>query len=284
MATIVSTKPIVREDLPEALPAIWGRPPAPAAFVPRLQPITVVRPEEYDEPAGPPIRWGPLLIDLQRRYGAARGLYRVWNDAEYRFYRSNVAPPAAGDTPFATNATLPHTPVDTYADGTWYVSVTRFNGVLESGFLPIGPRGETYLRLVISSGAVLPTPPSVPLGARLEARPGGVLRVLAFYPGVADGANRADRWGMAYTTNGSTPAVGAATITRLMSGSGLEVLSYDLPAQPNATVVKVQLQTMRGTTVYSDASAVLSATVSTAGPKFPQDLVSWPGGIPAGGA
>lgn len=282
MATIPSTKPIVREDMPDAQPVIWGRPPARAAFVPRLQRITVVRPEQLDEQAGPPIVWGPRLIDLQRRYGAARGLFRIFNNAEYRFYRSNVAPPVEGDVPFATNATLPHTPANTYGNGTWYISVTRFNGVLESGFLPIGPRGETYVRLVISAGAALPAPPSRPFTARLEARPAGVVRVVAAYAGVADAANAADRWGIAYTTNGSTPAAGAASITKLMSGSGLEILAYDLPAQADGTVVKVQLQTMRGATVYSDAGTVLSLTVDTGGPKFIEDLLAWPGSIPEG--
>jgi hypothetical protein len=73
---------------------------------------------------------------------AARGLWRIFAPACFRLYRSNVAPPLPGDTPWTTSASLPVTPADTFADGTWYVAVSWFNGIYDSYFLPVGPSGE----------------------------------------------------------------------------------------------------------------------------------------------
>lgn len=285
MATILPIKPVRRDEPPEPVRPLWTRAPAKARYAPRLQPIIIARPETRDLQAQPPIWFGPRMVDIGRRYAGAIGFYRIFNDAVYRLYRNNTRPPVIGDTPYATSASLPTTPVDTFADGTWYLSVSYFNGVLESGFLPLGPRGESYVRLVIASGVAAAQPPSVPFGAYLQVRAGGVVRVVAFYAPVGDGANAADHWGIAYTTNGSTPASGAASITQAIPRSGLAILAYDLPAQAEGTTVKVQLQTMRGTggsAVYSDPGTVLTATATSKGPKVPQDLKGWPGIVPGG--
>jgi hypothetical protein len=209
----------------------------------------------------------PLNLDL-------RGLYRIFNTAVYRFYRSNSAPLAEGSSPFATNATLPHTPTDTYADGTWYLSASYFNGVLDSGFLPVGPRGETYLRLDLASGASTGSPPAGPLDWRVEAVAGGAVRVAAFYHEPA--TNRASQWTIAYTDNGDTPAEDHVDVYVAMEPSGVSVLDYTLPAADNGDTVKVRLQTRRndGTDavpvwVYSDGSTVKSVTADTTGPTTP---------------
>jgi len=238
----------------------------------------------YDAPAGvaeSPRRRSAtnLLLSYAQRYGAARGLYRVFNAAAYRFYRSNVAPPTTADAPFATSATLPSTPATTFADGTWYLSMSYFNGVLDSGFLPLGPRGETYLKIVIAGGVAQGAKPGQPYNARLVALAAGVVQVLAFYAPVADGANAATQWAIAYTIDGSIPPTGAPTITKAMGTGAIQVLSYKLPAQANGTIVKVQLQMRRGT-VYSDPLDVLQATANTAGPSAPLSLGTWPGTLP----
>jgi len=219
-----------------------------------------------------------------RYYHDARGLYRVFNAAGYRFYRSNSGPPAESDTPFATNATLPHEPTDTYADGTWYLSVSYFNGVLDSGFLPLGPHGETYLRLDIAAGAASGSPPMGPNDWRLEAQAAGVVRVLGVY--FESGDDRADEWAIAYTTNGSTPPADTPDVTQTMAG-GLAVLAYDLPGQSHGTTVKVRLQTRRndGTAeapdwVYSAASTVLTLSADATGPSAPPSAADWPGQLP----
>ena len=220
-------------------------------------------------------------VSFSTHRASARGLYRIFNTAGFRFFWSNSGAPVAGTTPQATNATLPYQPSATFADGTWYLSVSYFDGVLDSGFLPIGPQGQTYLVLVISGGAALGTPPSGPTNPRLQVRAGGVVRVLASYIPAADGVNAADHWGIAYTTNGSTPPSGSATIKpAITTGSGaLKLLAYDLPAQTNGTVVKVQLQMIRGTT-YSLPGTVLSATADATGPSAPLALQSWFGPLP----
>lgn len=218
------------------------------------------------------------LIDFAKRYWTGRAQHRVFNSAVYRFYRSNSAPPEEGDTPFATSATLPSTPADTYADGTWWISVSYFNGVLDSGFLPLGANGETYLRLDLVSGAVVSSPPQAPVSAYLEVLAGGVVRVHALC--VEVGALRPDTWAIAYTTDGSTPAEDSPDVTEAFSaGVGIAALVYDLPAASDGEVVKVRVQLERDAS-YSEGSTVLEATADAAGPSAPAGGESWPGGIP----
>lgn len=203
---------------------------------------------------------------------AARGKYRVFNSAEYRFYRSNSAPPVEGDAPFATNATLPHEPADTYADGAWYLSVSYFDGIYDSGFLPLGAMGETCLRLDLAAGVETTSPPAGPLHWSLQNAGGGVVRVVALY--VQAGAERADQWAFSYTVNGSTPATDTPDVTQDMPADGLAIFSYDLPAQANGTTVKVRLQTRRldAVYVYSEDSEVRTAAADAAGPTTVQAL------------
>ena len=226
----------------------------------------------------------PRLIELGRRYHDGRGKYRVFNAAGYRFYRSNSSPPAESDTPFATNATLPHEPSDTYADGTWYLSVSYFNGVLDSGFLPLGPHGETYLRLDLSGGEETIQPPKGPNDWRLEACAGGVVCVVGFYFESDD--NRADQWAIAYTTDGSDPPADTPDANPAVQGN-LSVLGYDLPAQSHDTTVKVRLQTRRndGTAgspdwVYSEGSTILTLSADAQGPAAPPAATLWTGQLP----
>ncbi len=171
-----------------------------------------------------------------RFYHDGRGKYRVFNAAEYRFYRSNSAPPAEGDTPFATNATLPYEPSDTYTDGTWYLSASYFNGVIDSGFLPIGPHGETYLRLDLTGGEETDSPPAGPNDWRLELTAGGVVRVVGMYYELGDA--RAEQYAVAYTTDGSTPPADSPDVTLDMQAGGLALLSHDLPAQASKSGCK----------------------------------------------
>ena len=203
----------------------------------------------------------------------ASGKYRVFNAAEYRFYRSNSTPPVEGDEPFATNATLPHEPADTYADGTWYLSVSYYNGIYDSGFLPVGPLGETYLRLDLAAGVETTSPPAGPLSWHIENVGSGVVRIIAIY--LQGGNLRASQWAAAYTTNGSTPATDTPDVTQDMETDGLAVLSYDLPGQGDGATVKVRLQTRRfddPSYVYSEDSEVQTITADAAGPAAVQLL------------
>lgn len=218
-----------------------------------------------------------------------RGLYRVFNDAEYRFYRSNSAPPVESDSPFATNATLPYEPSDTYADGIWYLSATYFNGVIESGFLPIGDRGETYIRLEIVDGEVIANPPYGPDRWGLVASGAGVITVTAVYHQV--GTLRADTWAITYTTDGNDPGTPpdiSPTVTQAMRGAGMQILSYALPVQAQGTTVKVRLQTRRDDGdegyKYSEGSTVKTLTADeiggVAGVDDPIYGGVWPGRLP----
>ncbi len=93
-------------------------------------------------------------LPFERRYPLD---YRVFTTAEYRFYRAQGAPPAESDTPFATSPTLAFTDSGTrFGDGTWYVAVSYFDGVLDSGFLPVGPGDEPYLTLELVDEQIAP--------------------------------------------------------------------------------------------------------------------------------
>jgi len=232
----------------------------------------------------------PPLVDsagvaLERFYATIRGLYRVFNPAVYRFYW-DVSPPSEGDSPSATSSTLPYTTGDTFTGtGTWYFSASWFNGVIDSGFLPVGPNGETYLRLDLVSDAEVGQPPQPPNDWRLEATAGAVVRIWGLYFETSD--DRAEQWAIAYTTDGSTPATDSPDISQEMPTSGLAVLQYDLPAVANATTVKVRLQTRRndGTDespdwVYSESSTVKTITADAAGPTEPVDAETWRGPLP----
>ncbi len=257
-------------------PLIIGSP------IPMMAQAGVMRSSIVHPGIGAPILEKPKIvinqhpIDFRRRQATHRGKFRVFNDSEYRFFRSNVAPPEESDTPFATNSTLPHEPADTYADGTWFLSVSFFNGVLDSGFLPLGERGETYLRLDLSGGLEVGNPPDGPLEWRIENRAGGIVRVHAVL--MQFGTLRPDTWSIGFTTNGSDPAEDVATETVAIVSQSLVVLSHDLPAQSNGTTVKVRLQTRR-TTIYSDDSIIKTLTADAIGPGAPLHGDSWSGRV-----
>ena len=229
-------------------------------------PISVIQSRRLRPPARIPrsqIMAAKKIVNLTD----AVGLYRVFNGAAFRFYRSNSTPPVEGDMPFATNATLPHEPADTYADGTWYLSVSFFNGIYDSGFLPLGPMGETYLRLDLSGGVEIDSPPAGPLQWHLKNVGAGVVRIIALY--LQDTSLRAEEWSIAFTTNGSTPATDTPTITPAITASGLAVLTHDLTGQADSTTVKVRLQTRRfddPSYTYSEDSEVQTITADAAGP------------------
>jgi hypothetical protein len=156
--------------------------------------------------------------------------------------------------------------------------MSYFNGVIDSGFLPIGANGETYRVLVVESGAEAGSPPRAPLDVRLELRAGGVVRIIAIY--AEEGSLRGDTWAIGYTTNGSTPAEDAPTVTSpFQNTSGAEVLVYDLPAQVHGTSVKVRVQ-VRRSLIYSDGSTVLVAVADAQGPAAIPGGDIWAGALP----
>ena len=264
----------LRRILTQGIAPAVSRPP------PRPLPFYLVRPDDFSELQEEDFlrRISPRLLDYGRRSSGVRGLYRVFNTAGYRLFRKLGSPPAEGDTPWTTSASLPVTPIDTFSTGTWYISVSYFNGVIDSGFLPVGPAGETYLRLdVAAGGAQVDGPPRGPLDVHLEQRAGGVVRVVAVYAEAGD--LHADTWAIGYTTNGVDPVAGSPVATVAVPSAGLAVLSYDLPAQVDGTTVKVRIQTRRGTS-YSEGSEVIPVVVAVTGPTAPLGAERWPGQLP----
>jgi len=217
-------------------------------------------------------------------YHDGRGEYRVFNNAVYRFYRTNGAPPTEADVPYATSATLPATPATTFGDAAWFISMDFFNGVIGSGFLAIGPNGETALRLDVSAALQINAPPNAPGDARLVQLAGGVVRVMGVY--LQAGALRATEWAITYTTNSSTPGTPPAvtpTDTVTIPAGVLAVLEYNLPAQAHGTTVKARVQTRRldGVTQrYSEGSTVLTTTADATGPSAPAQINRFPGRFP----
>jgi len=216
-----------------------------------------------------------------RFYKVLRGRYRIFGEAVYRFFRSRDGPPAEGDPPWTTSGSLPHEPADTFADGTWYLAVSYFNGVFDSGFLAIGEDGATYRRLDVSGGAEETSPPADPLDVRLEPRAGGIVRVHAVC--ARPSSDPPVDWAIGYTTDGSTPPADAPDVTEAMAGR-VAVLRYDLPAQGDGTTITVRVQTRRndGTNevpdwTYSDGVDPKVACADAAGPDAPETLTAWPG-------
>lgn len=197
----------------------------------------------------------------RRYYTSGRGLWRIINTAEYRFYRKLDNQPVKTDTWFAVNATLPFTPTETFGDGVWWIGVTRFDGNLESGFLPLGNNGATFLRLEISGGIEVLQPPQPPNNWHLERQAGGVVRVKATYKEF--GETRATQWALFYVINNdgvpllpTLPPAGTPTETIDMPERGLAVLSHDLPAGGSGDAVRLYVLTRRsdgaGGWLYSD--------------------------------
>lgn len=230
-----------------------------------------------------PVECGVMPAYRGRFYFDGRGKYRVFNAAVYRFYRSNSAPPAESDPPFATSATLPATPADTYANGTWYLSMSWFNGVIDSGFLPLGPNGETYLRIDLAAGAVTGSPPKAPLDWRVELLPGGVQRVSGVYFEV--GSLRATQWSVGTAVDPSVPPADTPTVTQAMATHGLAVLSYSTATLAHGTTINWRVQSRRSddggvTWVYSAGSVVKQAISDATGPTAPLVARGWPGQLP----
>jgi hypothetical protein len=222
-----------------------------------------------------------FVYDSTTHYSDLRGLYRIFNATEYRFYRTDGSPPQEGDTPFATASSLPDTPTPTFADGDWYLAMSYFNGCIDSGFLPMGQYGLPYKRIVIDSGAEEETPPIGPLDVRLIKRPGGVIRVIIW--AMRDGsAEQPDTIAIWTATGFGVPLLPPNTpgYTNTLSGSGLIVVQRDLPAQSDGTVVKVRVH-LRRDGVYSDGSFLVQTTADAAGPSAPVGGEQWLGRVPA---
>jgi len=264
---------------PSALGLTWAAPVPTPATVPLVYPSLLITAEPYRYPSRqPPSRLIDPAAWRTRFYGQLRGRYRVFNEACYRFYRSQSAPPQEGDSPYATASSLPATPATTFADGTWYIACSYFNGVIDSGFLQIGDHGECYRVLVLSGGVEVGSPPPGPNSWQLNAQAGGVVRVEAYIAVTGDEAPT--QWAIAYTTDGSTPAADTPDVTQAIAEGAGAVLAYSLPAAANGATVKVRLQTRRsvgGSWVYSTGSEVKTLTIDTDGPTQPLAGDRWAG-------
>lgn len=258
------------EEIPRplVLSVLWSPPP--------VMIIVALLVEEEPEPPPRPFLINPAAW-IGHHYHNARGKYRVFNAAEYRFQFDNSAPPADTDPADETDASLPFTTVNNFADGGWYGSVSLSNGVLDSGFRRLGELGSPSQRIEISAGVEVDAPPNPPGSVRLELRSGGVVRIIAHYQQV--GTLRADTWSIARTFNGAAPATDNPEETVAIPTTGLALLQHDLTAQANGTTVKVRLQTRRSAS-YSEDSSVLTATADAVGPTAPISGEAYPGPTP----
>lgn len=203
----------------------------------------------------------------------ARGQYRVFNAAEYRYRWNNARAPSLIDPIDETKATLDLTTAATFADGIWRFAVTFFNGIYDSGFLPVGPFGEPYLILTIDGGVVIGNPPQKPDSWSLRVvgnNPAstGVVWVDGFYTEL--GALRADEWYVEF----STDQVSWTPATQAVPAIGVAVLRKDIPSSwSDGAEVFVRVRMRRddsGTWIYSDGiDDVRSIIVNGEGPTAP---------------
>ena len=279
VVTIIDPPPIIIEILLPPIVVI-----IPFHVVPLRTPR---RPGRRFRPTFTPSSIQPPSTFRARFRHDARGDYRVFGDAQYRFYFRDGSPPEEGDDAWATSATLPATVGDVpdgLDDGDFYFSAEYFNGVIRSGFLPLGANGETYLRLKTVGGAVQGAAPNGPTDWRLELRPGGIVAVLGFY--YDKSAVRALSWVIEWTTDGTDPPAAAPeqTVVQAMPTSGVAVLDFEVPAQADGTIVKVRLRTQRtGSTIESERPEIKQATAE-AGLAVPTVELRdrWTGRLPMG--
>ncbi len=233
-------------------------------------------------PVNTPVVVQPVLINPAPKrgkfYGNLRGAYRIFNTALYEFYYKDGSAPDISKPYFETNASLPYTTTETYTDGEHHFSVQKTNGILKSGFMPLGAQGQAFKRIDVSSSAEVSIPPAKPTDWHLVQSAGGVITIEATYF-EADSTLRGDTWAITYTTNGSTPATDSPTATADIVTTGMAVLSYAIPAQVHDTTVKVRLQTRRDST-YSEDSTVQTLTADAEGPAAPPAGGQWTGGLP----
>ena len=154
--------------------------------------------------------------------------------------------------------------------------MSYFNGIYDSGFLPIGPRGESYLTLSVSGGSAAAAPPSPPQTLDLAESAAGVVKVTAV--AARGSGSPPSQWYLSYTVNGGAPSV----LTYRYSSGALAVLAATLPSQTPGSVVAVTLRTRRndGTTEtpFWTYSTPLSASITLAagGPSAPIDAEAFP--------
>lgn len=279
IVTIIDPPPILIEILLPPIVVIL-----PFTVVPLRTPR---RPGKRFRPTFTPSSIQPPSTFRRRFRHDARGDYRVFGDAQYRFYFRDGSPPEEGDDAWATSATLPATVGDVpdgLDDGDFYFSAEYFNGVIRSGFLPVGANGETYLRIKTVGGVVQGAAPNGPTNWRLELRPGGVVAVIGFY--YDRSALRALSWVIEWTTDGTDPPAAAPeqTVVRAMPTSGVVVLDFEVPAQADGTPVKVRLRTQRtGSTIESEQPEIKQA-IAAAGLAVPTVELRdrWTGRLPMG--
>jgi hypothetical protein len=189
--------------------------------------------------------------------------------------------------PDVTGPTLPLTSADLPFNSILYCALAYFNGVLNSGFLPVGPAGETYFIVEIVAGHVVSEPPSGPNDWSLVDAGNGEMRIRAVY--TETGSTRAHEWAIAYTTNGTDPPIDAPDVTIPMLAIGAALLDYVIVILTHGATLKVRVQTRRndGSEAlpdwrYSRDSYVLTITVDTSAPATPLDARVWPGPPPGG--
>jgi hypothetical protein len=190
---------------------------------------------------------------------AARGLFRIFNDAIYRLYYQS-SPAAPGSTPDATSSTLPYSV--SLADGTWYLSASYFNGVYDSGFLPLGAAARPYQIVTLVGGVVIASPPPAPLSLELAETAPGVVTVTAT---ATDPGNVGDLW---YLTTNVTPA----TYTKSVSAGALAIFRYSLPAVSAGTMVNITL-CLQNSGGSNSAAITASITTASGGPTAPLQAI-----------
>ena len=199
----------------------------------------------------------------------ARGMFRVRGTAMYQAYHKLGSAPTPGvDTAFATSASLPFTPTDTFGDGDRYFTLTKKSAYgLEST-----PHHTT--RMNISGGTVGGAAPNPPSQLQLF-QSAGIVTAKTLYTRPADSTYLADTFALWYTTDGSTPGSGSPNATASVSSTARGAWwIYALPAQVDGVVVKVLVKMKKGS-VYSDTGLSASLTVDAAGPSAPAAGTVW---------
>lgn len=205
----------------------------------------------------------------KRHATQVRGLSRVFNAAEYRFYRKDGSAPVPGtDSPHATASSLPDTPAGAWSDGDWYVTVTYFNGIIESLPKLQGPDGTAAKRLEISGSLEVDAAPGDPSEVTVSAIAGAKIRVVAIYSQARDRGRgiTPTHWRLSWSGDAS----GSASIAFATAQNEEIRLDYEITLSDGQSVtVVVKTGYDPGTGFVESDGVQATVTADSTGPDAP---------------
>lgn len=245
----------------------WFASFTPVLYSPRTSAMAAPR------PMAPPDQGVPWRKKYQTQ---VRGRSRIFNAAQYRFYRKDGSVPVPGvDSAHATASSLPSTPAGAWADGDWYITVTYFNGVIESLPKLQPPDGTPAKFLEIASSAEVDLAPGDASEYSISAIAGAKIRAQAIYSLASDRGRGVTptHWRLSWTGDAS----GSASIAFGTSQNEEVRLDYEISLSDGQEItLTIKTGYDPGTGFVESAGVQATITADSAGPAAPEVSPSTP--------